>query len=77
MATLDPTDYWKLRASSMELERDHQALQAAQTRFEAVRAKHAAYWQTIAAKYQLDPGAPYTARDEDCSLTNGQPAPGA
>jgi hypothetical protein len=67
--TLDPPDYWQLRALSADLEREQTALALVQTRLEALRGRREACWQRLVEKYQLEAGRSYAARDEDCSLT--------
>lgn len=69
MPTLEPPDYWKLRAVSADLEREQTALLLVQTRVETLRVRREAVWAALVEKYQLDATTPYAARDEDCSLT--------
>jgi hypothetical protein len=64
--TLDPLDYWQLRALTADLD-------AAQARLEALRTRRQALWTALAAKYALDPAGAYAARDEDCSLLETSP----
>jgi hypothetical protein len=66
--TLEPCDYWKLRAVSADLERDQVALAAAQARIELARQRRHALWTETATKYGLDPVKSYTANDDECSL---------
>jgi hypothetical protein len=69
--TLDPIDYWQLRALTADLD-------AAQVRVEALRTRRQAVWTQLAQKYALDATASYAARDEDCTLHEspaGTPAP--
>jgi len=68
---LEPNDYWKLRAINSDLERDQASLMAIQSRIEVSRIRREQMWKEIAQKYNLDPNKPYQAKDEDCSLTNG------
>jgi hypothetical protein len=69
---LEPAEYWRLRASAIELERDQIALVNAQNRVEATRARHETLWQAMTSKYQLDPHQKYAARDDDCALVSSQ-----
>jgi hypothetical protein len=72
LTKLDPTEYWHLRASVAELERDQTALAALQARVEATRVRHETLWQTTLNKYGLDPSRRYLARDEDCGLAESE-----
>lgn len=67
--TMEPADYWKLRAINADLERDQAMLMATQARLEGGRQRRQVLWAELAAKYSLEPDKGYTARDEDCSLT--------
>jgi len=66
--TLDPVDYWRLRAATADVERDQVALVLAQARVEMSRRQRQAVWSAIATKYGLDAERAFAARDEDCSL---------
>jgi hypothetical protein len=65
---LEPSDYWRLRTSSAELERDQAALVVIQTRLDATRARHDALWRSVLTQYGLDPQQRYVARDDECAL---------
>jgi hypothetical protein len=64
--TLDPLDYWQLRALTADLD-------AAQARLEALRTRRQALWTSLVEKYHLEATAAYAARDEDCSLLEASP----
>jgi len=78
VTTLDPQDYWQLRAMHADLERDQATLAAVQARLAASQAKRQEMWRQVVEKYALDPNAQYQLKDDDCSITpastgNGQP----
>jgi len=60
--TLDPADYWKLRALDGDIRVAQQALQMLTQRRQQT-------WMEIVAKYGLDAARGYAARDDDCSLS--------
>lgn len=67
--TLDPLDYWKLRASASDVDRDQAALAVVHSRLAQSQTRKQQLWQEISAKYGLDAAAAYSLRDDDCSLT--------
>lgn len=67
--TIEPSDYWQLRARDADLQREQVALALTQQRLIQARERRQALWGTLVAKYQLDPAKNYVANDEECSLT--------
>jgi hypothetical protein len=76
--TLDPADYWRLRAQTSDLEREQTTALLVQTRLELARERRQKLWTEIAAKYHLPMDRPYALQDDGCTLVEQvPPAPAA
>lgn len=68
MITLDPGDYWQLRARAADVG-------AAQAALDTAREKQRHAFAAIAPKYQLDGQARYRFEDDRCALISDADAP--
>lgn len=72
MASIDPADYWKLRALRTEVDRLEAELRltvAERSReIETAQARVAETFEPIAKAHALDMAATYTWNDADCTL---------
>ena len=75
MPTLDPADYWQLRALTADLDRAQLEAALAETRLDLARTRRQAFWHDLATRHGIAAEKRYGMRDDGCVLFDVEPTP--
>lgn len=77
MPTLEPAEYWQLRALTADVDRAQLEAALAETRLDLARQRRQMYWLALTGRHGIAADRRYALRDEEYALIDLEAAPAA